>query len=300
MSHVQRCAIFKSWSATSASSLFFARFSRSSVSGTVATRSNVLPSGENSNKRTPDLCLVTCQGSPPSTYMNHTCCFFSFSSPAFIRNPTLLPSGDPRISETLSSPRVYCRAALAGPDDGTTHSCVSDFHGLSFSILFSATRYATREPSGEIRGENTRATRNPSPAQTISFRFCYGALEQAHPAFPWFLDTAWSLPWPWSDSPLELLQNEWLISQCSSSGTSPKVELALSSTRREVYFHRDAVTIAAGWPRRQRTTPWKTSNIGDRREAKIPNSTEGLHDVFYRSCSSVARSQGWCSGVRQS
>jgi hypothetical protein len=94
--------------------------------------------------------------------MNHTCCFLSFSSPAFIRKPIRFPSGDHWTSETLSSPRVYCREAVAGPDVGTTHICVADFHGLSFSILFSATRYATREPSGAIRGENTRARRSAS------------------------------------------------------------------------------------------------------------------------------------------
>src|SRR5437764_14763083 len=162
MSQVQSCAIFKSWSTTSASSLFFARFSLSSLSGSVATRRSVLPSGENSNARTPDLCFVTCQGSPPSTYMNQTCCFFSFSSPAFIRKPTILPPGDHCTSETLSSPRVYCREEPADPEVDVSHSWVTDFQGLSFSILFSATRYATREPSGEIRGENTRATRRAS------------------------------------------------------------------------------------------------------------------------------------------
>ena len=33
-----------------------------------------------------------------------------------------------------------CRATLAGPAVGASHSCVIDFQGLSFSILFSATR----------------------------------------------------------------------------------------------------------------------------------------------------------------
>src|SRR5207253_1289307 len=48
------------------------------------------------------------------------------------------------------------------PWKSVTHSWVTDFHGLSFSILFSATRYATREPSGDIRGEETRARRSAS------------------------------------------------------------------------------------------------------------------------------------------
>ena len=174
MSQVHKRAIFKSWSTTSASSLFFVRFSWSSLSASAATRSRVLPSGENSNDRTPDLCFVTCQGSPPSTYMNQTCCFLSLSSPAFIRKPSSLPSRDQLKSETLSSPRVYCRDALAGPFVGTTDSCVTDFHGLSFSILFSATRYAMRDPSGEIRGEKTRATRSASavPNKFFPSRLC--------------------------------------------------------------------------------------------------------------------------------
>src|SRR2546430_10031615 len=62
----------------------------------------------------------------------------------------------------LSSHAGNRAARPAGPAVGTSHSCVIDFHGLSFSILVSAARYATREPSGEIRGENTRATRRAS------------------------------------------------------------------------------------------------------------------------------------------
>src|SRR5277367_1983761 len=95
--------------------------------------------------------------------MNHTCGFASFSSPASIVNASSFPSGDHARFDTLFSPRVNCRAAVDGPTTGTTHKCVTDFQvSLSFSVEFSATRYATLVPSGEIRGELTRATRKAS------------------------------------------------------------------------------------------------------------------------------------------
>src|SRR5215472_15836808 len=94
--------------------------------------------------------------------MNHTCDFFSFSSPAFMRNATILPSGDHFGSEISSSPRVYCRAVPGDPAVEASHNCVTYFQGLSFSLLSSDAKYATCDPSGEIRGDETRDSRNAS------------------------------------------------------------------------------------------------------------------------------------------
>src|SRR6185437_12436329 len=124
--------------------------------------SSVFPSGENSKPRTPSLCLVTCQGSPPSAYMNHTCGFASFSSPVDRMNAIIRPSGDHSGSDTLRSPRVNGLAAVSGPPAGTIQRLVTDFPCSPFFISTLATRYATRDPSGERRGENTRATRSAS------------------------------------------------------------------------------------------------------------------------------------------
>src|SRR6185312_16934610 len=124
--------------------------------------SSVFPLGENSKPRTPPVCLVTCQGSPPSAYWNHTCGCASLSSPASIVKAMILPSGDQRVPDTLFSPRVYSRAADAGPADGTTHRCVTVLPGLSRSMSSAETRYATRDPSGDNLGPDTLATLSAS------------------------------------------------------------------------------------------------------------------------------------------
>src|SRR6185437_12548345 len=177
-SHVHIWASSRSCSTTTASSCSLARFSLFSSGGGDAMTSSVFPLGENSKPRTPPLCLVTCHGSPPSAYSNHTCGCASFSSPASIVKAMILPSGDQRVPDTLLSPRVYWRAADAGPAAGTTHRCVAVLPGLSLSMSSDETRYATRDPSGDNLGADTRATRSASalPKRRLPSLLCATAL----------------------------------------------------------------------------------------------------------------------------
>src|ERR1051325_60166 len=107
-----------------------------------------LPSGEKRNAVMPPLCDVTTHASPPSEGIIQTCRSPSFSRS--LRNANNFPSGDHSGAFALFSPRVYWRAPV--PDIGVTQICVTVFHSLSFSVFVSLAVYATRVPSGAMRG----------------------------------------------------------------------------------------------------------------------------------------------------
>src|SRR5258708_17749044 len=117
------------------SSLIFLRSSSSLGGSSVALSRSCFPSGEKRNPLTPPLCVVTAQASPPSALIIHTCRSPSFSRS--LRNASRLPSGDHSGAPALLSPRVYCRGVP--PAVGTTHTWVTFFHSLSFSIFVSVT-----------------------------------------------------------------------------------------------------------------------------------------------------------------
>jgi hypothetical protein len=125
-------------------------FSGSCQPPTRETNASRVPSGDQAGAATPCRSWVRATASPPATGMTITCPFFPRSRSD--TNASRVPSGDQRGAVSRPGPVVKRRGGA--PFEASTIQMLDRYSSRSWESVVSTK--ATRRPSGEIRGSETK------------------------------------------------------------------------------------------------------------------------------------------------